>query len=121
MLVLLRKGNVIIRAKKNINVEVGSRIQLAREAAGLTQEQLAEQLDLTTQFISIIERGVSGASLETIVKLCRVLNVSCDYLLLGKRDAPSAERIAARCLPLSDEQRIVMDRVVADIVALLNT
>ena len=50
-----------------------------------------------------------------------MLDVSSDYLLLGKRDAPSVEQIAARCLPLSDEQRIVMDRVVADIVALLDT
>lgn len=54
--------------KKSLNIAIGSRIKLARENMGWTQEELAEKLDLSTQFISTIERGVAGASLGTVVK-----------------------------------------------------
>ena len=88
-----------MRRRKAINEEIGRRIQFSREEAGLTQEQLAERLSLSPQFISIIERGSAGASLETVIKLCNVLNVSSDWILLGKRDAPTAQSIAAPAAP----------------------
>lgn len=106
--------------KKPINVEIGRRIQLSREQAGLTQEQLSEALGLTTQHLSTVERGVSGASVETLINLCGVLNVSSDWLLLGKRDVPTTQSVAARLAPLSEEQLRAVDRIVADIVGLLS-
>ena len=110
-----------MRQKKQINAEIGRRIQISREDAGLTQEQLAEQLGLSPQFISIIERGSAGASLETIVKLCGVLDVSSDWILLGKRETPTAQSIAARLSPLTEEQLVAADRLVADLAVLLST
>jgi len=75
----LGEGNM--KDKKALNTVIGNRIRISREKSGLTQEELAEKLDLSTQFISTIERGVAGASLETIINLCDVLNVSCEWLL----------------------------------------
>ena len=48
--------------KKDLNRSIGLRIKTARERAGLTQEQLAEQINRSTQFVSTIERGVAGPS-----------------------------------------------------------
>ena len=90
--------------KKALNVSIGARIQAARESAGLTQERLAELTDRSTQFISTIERGVAGPSLETIVKICDVLSVSSDYVLLGREPVPSADFIAAKLSDLSEAQ-----------------
>lgn len=106
---------------KPINVEIGKRIQTSREQAGLTQEQLAERLGLSTQFLSTVERGANGTSVENIIKLCDILNVSSDWILLGKRSTPSAQTIAARLAPLTDEQLVAADRLVADLAVLLNT
>ena len=70
--------------KKAINVEIGRNIQEERMRAGYTQEELSELLDLTPNHLSAIERGVSGASIETLQKLCRVLGISADTILFGK-------------------------------------
>ena len=74
-----------MRAKKDINIRVGKNIQSAREAAGYTQEQLSELLEMTPNHLSAIERGASGATLETLEQLCRLLRTSADALLFGYR------------------------------------
>ena len=61
---------------------MGQRIKKARKAKKLTQEQLAELCDLSTTHIGHVERGSRALSIETLVKLAMVLEVSTDYLLL---------------------------------------
>ena len=61
-----------MQGKKPLNIAIGRRIQQSREQAGLTQEELAERIDRSTQFISTIERGLAGPSLETVIHLCEV-------------------------------------------------
>ncbi|MCR4889371.1 MAG: helix-turn-helix domain-containing protein [Ruminococcus sp.] len=63
---------------------VGSKIKDKRKKRGLTQERLAELCDLSVSYIAHIERGTKSLSLESAVKICRVLNVSLDYLLLDE-------------------------------------
>jgi len=76
-----------VKEKKPINIEVGQRIKERREAAGLTQETLAEMVGLGVKHISAIERGAIGVSLPTLKRVCTVLSVSADDLLF---DAPDA-------------------------------
>lgn len=73
-----------MRPKKEINRRVGANIQLAREQAHYTQEELSELLSITPNHLSAIERGVSGVTLETLEHLCRLFGVSADMLLFGK-------------------------------------
>ena len=60
---------------------IGKRIKSAREKKGLTQEQLAEQVNLSPMHISVIERGNKLLRLETLIKIANVLDVSADTLL----------------------------------------
>ena len=60
---------------------IGRRIKSARERKRLTQEQLAELIDLSPMHISVIERGVKPPKLETLVNIANVLDVSADNLL----------------------------------------
>ena len=53
-----------MREKKDINIEIGGNIQVAREQAGYTQDTLSEMLGMTPNHLSAIERGASGISLE---------------------------------------------------------
>ena len=76
-------GNRISTEKKPLNVQIGARIKQAREQAHVTQERLAEQIEVSVQYISDLERGKVGASVSTVIKICQTLQVSCDYLLLG--------------------------------------
>lgn len=53
-----------MREKKEINIKIGEHVKKARERAGITQEQLAEKTDVSPQYISDLERGVAGISVE---------------------------------------------------------
>ena len=93
-----------MRVKKQINIEIGEQIKAAREQAGLTQEQLAERIDVSVQFISDLERGVVGISLTTLKKLCITLGVSSDQILFGRIANDHAATFALKCSALSEKQ-----------------
>lgn len=61
-------------------MSIGSRIAAARKARGLTQEQLAEQLDVTFQAVSSWERDECLPDTRKLVALARSLNISLDAL-----------------------------------------
>jgi transcriptional regulator with XRE-family HTH domain len=62
---------------------LGKRIKKSREAKGLTQEKLAEKLDVSNAYVSKIERGKTPISLDRLSELCIVLEQSTDYILRG--------------------------------------
>lgn len=64
----------------------GIRVQKCRKAIGLTQEELANRLNVEKQHISRIERGVNAASIDLLVELSDVLDVSTGYLLGNKKN-----------------------------------
>lgn len=54
---------------------IGARIKTARERAGLTQEDLAAELEMSPTHISVLERGVKAPKLETLVKIANTLAI----------------------------------------------
>ena len=62
-------------------VELGRRIRNYRKKAHMTQEQLAERINMATSNISHIERATTQVSLPSLVKIANVLNVSLDQLV----------------------------------------
>ena len=59
---------------------LGKRIASLRRKKGFTQEQLAEMAELSIVYISHIENSRSIPSLETLMKLCAALALSCTSL-----------------------------------------
>lgn len=62
---------------------VGQRIAHLRDKLGLTQDELAEHIDVSGKHIGRIERGESNPSPSTYVKLSQFFKVSMDYLFFG--------------------------------------
>lgn len=62
---------------------VGERLKKARLSKHLTQEKIAEQLDVSVAFLSRIERGSSQINLKRLNQLCAILDVSEGYILSG--------------------------------------
>lgn len=60
---------------------MGKRIKAARQKADLTQEKLAELVDVSVVHISNMESGTGNPSLNTLVNIANVLSVSTDELL----------------------------------------
>lgn len=62
-------------------MELGNRISLYRQNAGMTQEELADKLGVTPQAVSKWERGVSLPDVTLLAQLCYILHCSADSLL----------------------------------------
>lgn len=91
---------------------IGARIKTARERAGLTQEDLAAELEMSPTHISVLERGVKAPKLETLVKIANTLHVSTDVLLqdvvLYAADGIASELSSAISrLPKRDQEKIL--------------
>lgn len=79
---------------------LGKRVRFLRKMMSLTQENLAEQVGLSSSFLGHIERGSRKASLETLVSLANALRVDVSYLLADSLSAKTAE-------PLSDKKAML--------------
>ena len=70
-------------SRKELNLAIGQRIRLIREAQKKTREQVAEVAEISPQFLFDIESGKKGMTSQTIINLAKALNVSTDYILVG--------------------------------------
>ena len=91
---------------ENIDLhEIGLRIQQCRKSRGYTQEQLAEEMNVSIQMISNVERGNKAIRIDNLVKLSQLLQVSTDYLLTGKHNTDDFDLITLRFSRLSERER----------------
>ena len=67
---------------------IGARLQAARKAKGYTQDYVSARADITEKFLSQIERGKAGLSVQTLIALCDILEITPNYVLL-----PDAARV----------------------------
>ncbi|MGN0551693.1 MAG: helix-turn-helix domain-containing protein [Acutalibacteraceae bacterium] len=87
---------------------LGNRIRAVRQSRGITQEQLAERVDISTNFMSLIENG-RNMSVETLVKIADVLGVTVDYLLSDTMQLHSDKiltQISQSLSSLCDEEKL---------------
>ena len=75
--------------------EIGSRIRRYRKENGLTQEQLADKINVTKNRVSNWEQGINRPDADILADICRALNVSPSNLLgvyLSSGDLNERER-----------------------------
>ncbi|MCL1844097.1 MAG: helix-turn-helix domain-containing protein [Defluviitaleaceae bacterium] len=60
---------------------LGKRIREERRKLDLTQEQLAEDVNITQPHVGQLERGERGISIDTLISISNRLGVTVDYLL----------------------------------------
>lgn len=63
--------------------EMGNRIRKARKEKRMTQEQLAEAAEISTQFVGHIERGTKVPSVKTLYSICKALEKTMDSMAAG--------------------------------------
>lgn len=74
------------KGNKDILEIIGNNMKTIRLSRGITQEQMAEKLNRSINFVSLIELGKSGMSVETIVDICNILDISTESLFKGLID-----------------------------------
>lgn len=96
-------------------VEIGSKIRAYRKAKGLSQEQLAEKIWISTTHMSHIETGTTKLSLPVLVDIANALEIGVDDVLSTKASGRKQETvnsiyaILAECSPA---QRNVIEQIV---------
>lgn len=64
--------------------EFAARLSTLRKAQGMTQEEMAEALNISLEHLSKMERGKRKPSIDLIIAMACYFHVSTDYLLIGK-------------------------------------
>lgn len=64
--------------------DIGKRMKNRRKELHLTQEQMAEKLDISVKHYSGVERGVAGLSIENLIEVSEILGINLDYLIKGE-------------------------------------
>lgn len=88
-------------AGKSFGARLGARVRARREALGLSQAELAEKVDISANYVSVLERGVKLPTLDTLVILAKGLGVPVSELLGETRADPWIEEVvtAAAVMP----------------------
>ena len=74
-----------------MNIEIANRLLEYRKKSGLSQEELAEKLNISRQSVSKWERAESSPDTDNLIELAKIYNVTLDDLL--NVDKPMSEEI----------------------------
>ena len=92
---------------------IGKRIRLLRKQQHLSQLELAEMVDKSPTYISLVENGQKGPSLEMLVDVANALKVTMDVLLsehLEQNKAAAGAELSAILDDCSEyEKRVIID------------
>ena len=94
---------------------MGDRIREARKKLSLTQEQLAEKLDVSLVYVSEIERGMKMPSMALFIRLVEILDVSADYLLrdtVSTRNLYGDKQLGHKLERLTPRQRVALEALI---------
>ncbi len=93
------------------------RIRKAREEQGYTREKFAEALDVSVSYLAELERGRTGVSVKMLVKICKVLGLSADYILFGNERDTDDLRLD-KIHKIDEKYMPLLDRVIAELLLL---
>ena len=93
------------------------RIRKAREDAGYTRETFAELLDVSVSYMAEVERGRTGISVKMLIKICKVLGLSADYVLFGETRTDEELRVD-RIRRIDERYLPLLDGVITELLAL---
>ena len=97
-------------------------ISNARKQAGITQEALGEQLNMTRKHISVIESAIKRPSLDALVDIANALDVSTDDLLVDSlmhSTSTSNSEIHRLLLDCNEIEQEILTRMVREMKAIL--
>ena len=89
--------------------EIGNRISVERRRNNITQEQLAEKMNVSIQMISNLERGNKAIKINNLVNLSQILGVSTDYILTGNKNLNEKSTLLDKLSNLSSDDYLIIE------------
>ena len=93
--------------------ESGKRIAKLRNDKGLTQAELAEELNINAKTISKVERGVIGFSVDNLIRLSEYFNVELEYLV-GHSEQTEQKEVVFLFKHCPDDRKELLLRVMKE-------
>ncbi len=114
--------------ENSFNKSIGKNIKLARVKAKYTQEELAEEIGISARYVSQLERGLAFGSANTIVSICKALNIDSNFLfndLINAQDSTSINNLVdtkflQSYIQLSTPNKQFIDIIVNELLKLQN-
>lgn len=103
--------------KVNLLREMGNRIYDRRKQLRMTQETLAEAAGITPQTVSAAELGKKALRPENIINICAALDVSPDYLLLGRISGEDKSLLIQKVSQLNPVQYHHLEDIIDSFIA----
>lgn len=108
---------------QNLWKECGRRIQQTRERQHISRDSLAAQIGTEYRNLGEIERGEHGTRIDKLILICKILNMSLDYLFFGVGthdqdgvDDPRIAQVVTYLQNCSSEQRNDMLDILSKII-----
>lgn len=110
--------------KNDLNSSISQKIKKYRLLNSMTQEQLAEQLSLDTQYYSQLERGERNFTIEKIVALCSIFHIGIEKIIDIRQDTSiNTDEILSKILlqlkPLNYKQLVLIEKFIVEIIPYL--
>ena len=93
--------------------ELGGRIAALRKAKGLTQERLAEQVDLNASYLARIEAGARRATLETLLRIAGALGTRIGDFFAPEGDDGVPRELRASLRGLTHDDILLLAQIAA--------
>lgn len=71
--------------------EIGERIKILREKMQMNQKQFAELIGMKTQYLSNVEKGLNGITIDKLIKICNITGATSDYIIFGTNSISSLQ------------------------------
>lgn len=114
----ITKGVYIMKEtieKNKVLQIIGNNIKTLRLSKGMTQEQMAEKLDHSVNFVSLIELGKSGMSVTTMLDICNILDVDVNCIFKGLLDYRIKNKdlkLIDNILSLSNSDKEIIEKLI---------
>lgn len=92
--------------------EMGQRIMVRRKALRMTQEEMAEKLGVSTQMISNLELGKKAIRPDNLAKVCDLLGLSADFVLIGTNTKTAVDAVAEKLSQLTAEELQMVSEII---------
>ena len=67
----------------NVLKHIGKNVRQIRLLKGLSQQNLAEDIEKSTNFVSLLENGKTGIAVQTLIDICKSLDVDANAIFAG--------------------------------------
>ena len=107
----------LLKNKEIVKV-IGEKIQTARKNKNYTQEYVAEKIDKSIDTLRGMENGRCAGSIETLINLCNVLDITLDYIffdVLNRKEEILDNQIYEAIQELSIEDKKLVNSLIEQI------